>query len=336
MQVQAPPGLPQLSIRLRHDKLKLWGLSPVDVLETIQTVYEGLLVGQIYQGNDLIGVAVTLTPEFKRDLSQAGLLRLRTPRGKLIMLKDVADIQQVNGRYKILHDQGKRLQTVTCNVDRRDIEDFVTEAREKINQRVRFAAGNYVAITGSAQAQAAAREELILHSALACVGIFVLLYVAFNSLRNLLITFLNLPFALFGGVLAVLFTGGWLSLGSVVGFVTLFGITLRNSIMLVSHYQHLVDVEGKLWNADTAKLGATERLPSILMTALVTSLGLLPLALGSGEPGREIEGPMAAIIVGGLVTSTILNLLILPTVLLHFGSFVPEMRNDMPIVADDI
>ncbi|MEO5863162.1 MAG: efflux RND transporter permease subunit [Burkholderiales bacterium] len=336
VQVQAPPGLPQLSIRLRHDKLRLWGLLPVDVLETIQTVYEGLLVGQIYQGNDVIGLAVTLAPELKGDLSQAGQLPLRTSRGKLITLKDVADIQQVNGRYKILHDQGKRLQTVTCNVDRRDVEDFVQEAREKINQRVRFAPGNYVVVTGSAEAQAAAREELILHSALAAVGIFVLLYIAFNSLRNLLITFLNLPFALFGGVIAVLLTGGWLSLGSMVGFVTLFGITLRNSIMLVSHYQHLVDVEGRSWNADTARTGAAERLPSILMTALVTALGLLPLALGSGEPGREIEGPMAAIIVGGLVTSTILNLLILPTVLLHFGRFVPVMRNGAPTVADDI
>ena len=321
VQVQAPPGLPQLSIRLRHDKLRLWGLLPADVLETIQTVYEGLPVGQVYQGNEVIGIAVTLADAFKRDLSQAGQLPLRTSRGKLITLKDVADIQQVTGRYKILHDQGKRLQTVTCSVNQRDIEDFVNAARTKINSQVRFAPGNYFSVSGAAEAQAAAREELILHSALACVGIFILLYLAFGSLRNLAITFLNLPFALFGGVLAVLFSGGWLSLGSLVGFVTLFGITLRNSIMLVSHYQHLVEIEGRPWNLETAKLGAAERLPSILMTALVTALGLMPLALGSGEPGREIEGPMAAIIVGGLVTSTILNLLILPTVLLHFGRF---------------
>ena len=321
VQVHAPPGLPQLSIRLRHDKLRLWGLLPADVLETIQTVYEGLPVGQVYQGNEVIGLAVTLADEFKRDLSQAGQLPLRTPRGKLISLKDVADIQQVTGRYKILHDQGKRLQTITCNVGNRDVEDFVDEARAKINSQVRFAPGNYFSVTGAAGAQAAAREELILHSALAGIGIFILLYLAFGSLRNLVITFLNLPFALFGGVLAVLFSGGWLSLGSLVGFVTLFGITLRNSIMLVSHYQYLVEVEQRPWNIETAKLGAAERLPSILMTALVTALGLMPLALGSGEPGREIEGPMAAIIVGGLTTSTILNLLILPAVLLHFGCF---------------
>jgi Cu/Ag efflux pump CusA len=135
------------------------------------------------------------------------------------------------------------------------------------------------------------------------------------------ITFLNLPFALIGGVIAVIFSGGWLSLGSLVGFVTLFGITLRNSIMLVSHYKHLVEVENVAWNFDTVVRGASERLPSILMTALVTGLGLLPLALGTGEPGREIEGPMATIIVGGLFTSTVLNLLVLPTILHHFGRF---------------
>ena len=140
-------------------------------------------------------------------------------------------------------------------------------------------------------------------------------------MTNLAITFVNLPFALVGGVLAVLFTGGWLSLGSIVGFVTLFGITLRNSIMLVSHYQHLTQIEGLPWNAETAIRGAAERLPSILMTALVTGFALLPLALGSGEPGREIEGPMASVIVGGLFTSTVLNLLILPTLLLHYGNF---------------
>jgi Cu/Ag efflux pump CusA len=194
-------------------------------------------------------------------------------------------------------------------------------------QSARLSPGNYVAVTGAAEAQRQAREDLLVHSSLAAVGIFLLLYIAFNNLRNLIVTFVNLPFALVGGVAAVLATGGWVSLGSLVGFVTLFGITLRNSIMLVSHYQHLVQNEGAAWSAATAQRGAQERLPSILMTALVTALGLLPLALGSGEPGREIEGPMATIIVGGLITSTILNLLVLPTLLLHFGRFRKQDLN---------
>ncbi|MDO9366085.1 MAG: efflux RND transporter permease subunit, partial [Methylotenera sp.] len=139
--------------------------------------------------------------------------------------------------------------------------------------------------------------------------------------RDLLITFSNLTFALFCVVIAIMSTGGWMSICSLVGFVTLFGITLRNSIMMVSHYQHLVDEENCTWGLETCIRGASERLPSILMTALVTALGLLPLAAASGQPGREIEGPMATIIVGGLITSTILNLLILPTIMLHFGKF---------------
>ena len=136
---------------------------------------------------------------------------------------------------------------------------------------------------------------------------------------------LNLPFALVGGVFAVWITGGELSLGSLVGFVTLFGIKLRNSIMMISHYEHLVAQEGMDWGLEAAMRGASERLAPILMTALVTGLGLLPLALGSGDPGREVEGPMAIVILGGLVTSTILNLLVLPALALRYGRFEKPM-----------
>jgi Cu/Ag efflux pump CusA len=148
-----------------------------------------------------------------------------------------------------------------------------------------------------------------------------------GNYRNLLLVLANLPFALVGGVLAAIVTGGNLSLGSLVGFVTLFGITLRNSIMLISHYEHLVEVEGMTWGLNAALRGASERLAPILMTALVTALGLLPLAIGSGDPGREIEGPMATVILGGLVTSTLLNLLVLPTLALRYGKFGPRMQS---------
>jgi Cu/Ag efflux pump CusA len=139
--------------------------------------------------------------------------------------------------------------------------------------------------------------------------------------RNLALILANLPFALVGGVAAVFVIGGSLSVGAMVGFVTLFGITVRNSIMMISHYEHLLTIEGQEWNLATAIRGASERLIPICMTALVTALGLLPLALGSGEPGREIEGPMAIIILGGLLTSTALNLLVLPTLALRYSRF---------------
>lgn len=319
--VQSPPGTPQLSIRLRPEKLAQWGMQPTDVLDTIRAAYESMPVAQVYQDNRVVSVNVLLGENWRNNIIEINKLPIINNEGRLIHLSDVADVTQENGRSKILHMGAKRIQTVTANVQGRDIQGFTDELKSKINKEVKLSPGNYLAFTGEAEEQAKSREDLIVHSALAIVGIFLMLYIAFGRLRNLLLTFANLPFALIGGVFAVMFTGGWISLGSLVGFVTLFGITLRNSIMLVSHFQHLVDHEGMVWNLETCIRGASERLPSILMTALVTALGLLPLAIGSGEPGREIEGPMASIIVGGLVTSTILNLLILPTIMLHFGRF---------------
>jgi Cu/Ag efflux pump CusA len=182
--------------------------------------------------------------------------------------------------------------------------------------------------SGAAEAQAKAQRELLLHSGIAAVGILLLLSIVFHNWRNLLLVLANVPFALVGGVLAVWVTSvlsgsgeGSLTIGSLVGFVTLFGITTRNSIMMVSHFEHLVNEEGMTWGVAAAMRGASERLMPILMTALVTALGLLPLALGTGEAGREIEGPMAIVILGGLVTSSALNLLVLPTLALRYGRF---------------
>ncbi len=319
--IQSPAGTPQLNIRLRSERLAQWGLQSLDVLESIQSAYEGVQAAQVYQGNRVVSVNVMFAKVMRDDIREIGNLPLKNPDGKMIRLSDVADIVQENGRSKILHADAKRIQTITCNVHQRDLASFSNEVKKRILNDMHLSAGNFATFTGEAEAEAQSREDLIVHSLLAGVGIFLMLYIAFGRLRNLLLTFANLPFALIGGVLAALFTGGWISLGSLVGFVTLFGITLRNSIMMVSHYQHLVDEENCIWNLDTAIRGASERLPSILMTAIVTALGLLPLAAGTGQPGREIEGPMATIIVGGLVTSTILNLLILPTIMLHFGKF---------------
>ncbi len=319
--MQSPPGTPQLVVRLRPEKLAQWGLQPTDVLDNIRVAYESVPITQVYQGSRVIGVSVVLDAKARDDVQDVGNLPLFNPEGKLLRLSDVADIVQENGRSKILHAGAKRIQTVTANVVGRDIDAFTNELKSKIKNNIALSQGVYLEFTGAAEANEKSRQALILQSFLAGVAVFLMLYIAFGRLRNLLLTFANLPFALIGGVLAALLTGGWISLGSMVGFVTLFGITLRNSIMMVSHYQHLIDKESCIWGVETCVRGASERLPSILMTALVTALGLLPLAIGSGQPGREIEGPMATIIVGGLVTSTILNLLILPTIMLHFGRF---------------
>ena len=318
--VQSPPGTPQVSIRLRQEKIAQLGILNKDVLDIIRTAYEGITASYVFDGINKKPVVVTFESNYKDDIAKIKKLPIRSSDNKIYVLADIADINQENGRSKILHQNGKRVQTITANISGRDINNFNAELKEEL-EKIDLGKNNFYDLTGSAQENAKSREELITHSFLAGTAVLLMLLIAFGSFQNLLITILNLPFALVGGVLAASMYGGWLSIGSLVGFVTLFGITLRNSIMLISHYQHLIENENLQWNLDTCVKGAKERLPSILMTALVAGLALLPIAMGSGEPGNEITGPMATIIIGGLFTSTILNLLILPTVLLNYGSF---------------
>ena len=318
--LQSPPGTPQVSIKLRSEKMSQLGILKTDVLDTIKAAYEGFPASIIYDGIIPVQIAVTLSKDYRDDILDINKLPIRTNDNKIINLSEIAFISQENGRSKILHQDGKRIQSITLNVQGKGLNEFTKTLNEQID-KIKLSPGNYYKITGSAEENAKSRENLIVHSILVGLGVLLLLYIAFGSFINLSLTLINLPFALIGGVITVVFSGGWISIGSLVGFVTLFGITLRNSIMLLSHYQFLIDKENCLWNLETCIRGATERLPSILMTALVAGLALLPIALGSNQPGKEIEAPMATIIIGGLFTSTILNLLILPTILLNFGNF---------------
>lgn len=320
VKVESPLGTPQLMIQLRDKDLMSWGFDPVDVLDVIQTAYQGHVVGQVYDGNKAFDVAVILDSTRREDISSVGELLLRNPTGSYVRLKQLADIKASSGRYAVLHQGARRVQTVTCNVQG-DINAFIKKAKEEISSHIKFPQGTYIEFSGTALAQSQSKRDLFIHSLLAGVGIILFLSMVMGGGRNLILVLLNLPFAFVGGVLAVFLSGGFLSIGSLVGFVTLFGISVRNSIMMVSHYDHLVSAEGMTWGEEAALRGALERLVPILMTALVTALGLLPLAIGSGAPGREIEGPMAIVILGGLITSTALNLLVLPTLALRFGRF---------------
>jgi Cu/Ag efflux pump CusA len=248
-------------------------------------------------------------------------LLLRNPAGQLTPLGALAEIGPGNGRSVIVHEGARRRQQVGCNVQGRDLASFLKEAKQRLTHQVRLPPGVYAAFAGSGETQRQAQAELLWNAALAALGVLLLLRMVLANWRHVGLVLLNLPFALVGGVVAIAITGGVLSLGSLVGFVTLFGISMRNSLMIVAHYQHLVEQEGCVWDLETAIRGASERLAPVLMTALVTGLGLLPLALGSGDPGREIEGPMATVILGGLLTSTGLNLLLLPIGAWRFARF---------------
>ncbi|MHB8941404.1 MAG: efflux RND transporter permease subunit [Desulfobacteria bacterium] len=324
VQVQSAPGTPRLVVRLRKDDLARWGFDAVGVLEAVRTAYQGDIVGQVYHGKRVHDVSVILDARDRGTISGVGDLPLRNASGSYVTLRQLADIYETSGRYVVLHNGARRVQAVTCNVVGRGVNSFVAEAKRRVSSGVSLPPGTYVEFGGTAAAQTRSQRDLALHSLLAAVGVILLLSIVLQNGRNLMLVLANLPFALVGGILVVFATGGKLSLGSMVGFVTLFGITLRNSIMLISHYEHLVAVEGMPWALETAVRGASDRLAPILMTALVTAFGLLPLALGSGAAGREIEGPLATVILGGLATSTALNLLVMPTLALRYGRFERE------------
>ena len=330
VQVKAPPGAPVLAVHLRPERLAQFGFRPLEVLETVQTAFQGADVAQMVRGSRIFELAVILADEARREPESVGDLLLTNGDGLRMPLRELADVELTNGRYSIQHDGARRRQTVTCNVKERDVGSFVSEARKRVAEKVTRTAGVYIEWSGAAEEQTKARREFWVHLIVTALAVVILLVLVFRKPRHVALVLVNVPFALVGGVLAVFAGGGLLSIGSLVGFVTLFGISMRNSIMLISHYEHLVADEGAPWTLETVARGAGERLVPILMTALVTALGVLPLALGSGEAGREIEGPMAIVILGGLVTSTALNLIILPALAWKWGRFAKVDAEDGP------
>ena len=319
--VGAPAVSPEVMVHLRPDALSMFGIPAADALAAVETATEGTTVAQIFEGNRSTDVVVVLNRATLTRPEDLGDLPLSSIGGHLVTLGQVATIARTSGRYSVSHEGARRVQYVTANVTGRDVGSFTAALTRQIAARTRLPHGVYTEITGTAAAQQTAQRELLMRSLLVAAGIIILLSMAFGNARRSLLVLANLPFALVGGVFAVFATGSLLSLGSLVGFVTLFGISTRNAIMLISHYDHLVRHEGETWGPAAAIRGAAERLGPVVMTAAVTALGLLPLAVGSGAPGREIEGPLAIVILGGLVTSTALTLFVLPTLALKFGRF---------------
>ena len=318
VRVESQSGVPELVVRLRREEANRFGVRNDQIAAAVQAAYQGADAGQVFDRNRIIEIAVILPAAARADPDMLANLWLSAGDGGRIQLKQVADVYLSDGRFLVAHEAGSRRQVVTANVKGRDVASFVTDAARRI-RALALPQGVYVELAGEHEAKQAAQRELLLWSLAAAVGILLLLWTAFGSIRLLLLILANLPFALVGGVAAVFIAGGILDVGSLIGFVTLFGITTRNGIMMVSHWQHLHEVDGLPFGPELVFRGARERLAPVLMTALVTGLGLLPIALGSGAAGREIEGPMAQVILGGLVSSTALNLLVLPVLYGRFG-----------------
>jgi CzcA family heavy metal efflux pump len=327
VQLQTPPPTPAVRADLDFAALARHGLTAAEALDTIAAAYQGANVAEIYDNARVVQIAVTTPPDLRQDPEAVGQLTLRGAGGGTTTVDQVAHVYLADARASIRHEGGLRRQTVTANPDPKDVQTVTAAVRKAIAARVKLPAGVYLAYAGTAEGAAAARNELAFNVSIAAAGVVALLLLAFGSGRAAGLILGSAPFALVGGVIAVALTGASLSLGSLVGFVTLFGIAARNAILLVSHAEHLVAAEGQAWSLDTVIRATRERVTPILMTALVTALGLLPLALQTGQAGREIQGPMAIVILGGLVTSTLMSLFLLPSLVWRFGrAATPDTR----------
>ncbi|OAI57970.1 acriflavin resistance protein [Verrucomicrobiaceae bacterium SCGC AG-212-N21] len=318
LKVEALVLVPQVQVRLRTEAAANFGLSAADVRRAVTTLVKGQQVGEVYEEQKVHRVTVWSVPAVRGDLRSLRELLVETPAGAHVPLGEVADLAIVPAPNEIKREGASRRIDVTCNVSGRDLGSVARDIKAKL-AGVGMPRGYHPEILGEYAARESAQQRLLLLSAMALAGIFVLLLADFQSLRLALLVALTLPFALIGGVLAAWFGGGVLSLGSLVGFVTVLGIAARNGIMLVSHLRHLEIEEGEAFGPALVLRGATERLVPILMTAAAAAFALLPLVWRGNIPGHEIEYPMAFVILGGLATSTVLNLFVLPPLYARFG-----------------
>jgi len=332
LQFKRQSGTPTIAIQVNSDALAATGLKVQDVLDAVESAYAGKVVGQTYRGTRTVDVAVLLPEKLRHQPMRLAELMIGSPLGP-VPLSQVAHVTATQDRYSIQHDGGQRRISVTFNVGKGSLQSIVQQAQQAIAKSVKLPTGVFIEFSGAAEAEAKTRSELFLYSGLALALIVMILFISFHWRANSWLVLANLPFSLIGSVLAIAATGIGISLGTVVGLVTVFGVSARNAILQLAHYEHLVEVEGATWSLDIVIRGANERLVPILMTATVTALGLAPLAIGMNRPGQEIEGPMAVTVLGGLLSSTLLNLFVLPALAhryVRIRQYDPENRFAAP------
>lgn len=317
LQFKPESGTPTFALQIRPEALVANGLKMQDVLDAVQTEYAGATVGQTYAGTRIVDVALMLPAEARGRPELLSSLTIASPFGP-VPLSQVARIAPTETRFKITHDGGQRFVSLTFNVVGRGLQATEQDAQARV-AALKLPPGVYVEFTGAAAEQRAAQTQTLLYTAFAVALIGMILFICFHWRVNTWLVLVNLPFSLIGAVAGIALTGGGLSVGAMVGLVTVFGVSARNAILLLAHYEHLVEAEGAPWGVETVLRGAQERLVPILMTAVVTALGLLPLAIGMNQPGQELEGPMAVTVLGGLISSTLLNLAVLPALAERFG-----------------
>lgn len=318
LHVQPLTMIPQIEVKFRPEAAAQFGLAPGDVRRAATTLVKGTKVGEIYQGQKIFDVVVWGTPSIRRDVAALQTLPIDIPTGGQVPLGEVAEVYVAPTPNQITREANSRHIDVSCNVSGRDLGSVAREIKAKV-KAIDFDPGYHAEILGEYAERQQSKNRLLAVAMLSALGIFIIVYADFASVRLALLLMLSLPIALTGSIFAALLGGGVLSLGSIVGLVTVLGIVARNSIMLISHYQHLETQENMPFGEELILRGALERLSPILMTALTTALALLPIVVGGNRPGQEIEHPMAIVILGGLFTSTLLNLLFMPALYWRFG-----------------
>jgi cobalt-zinc-cadmium resistance protein CzcA len=309
VKVEATSGLPQLQIKPDRAAIARYGINVEDVNSLVESIVAGKEAGLVYEGEKRFNLVVRLADESSRDVETIKNLLVAAPNGSRIPLAQLADIKLVEGPAQISREDARRRIGVELNVRGRDIGSFVKDAQAAIDQQIQLPPGYYLTWGGTFENLQRASERLLIVVPLALFLIFVLLFTTFNSVRQALLIYTGIPFAVVGGVLALALRGMPFSISAGVGFIALFGVAVLNGVVMVSYINHLRE-EGRPV-ADAVREGAETRLRPVLMTALVASLGFIPMAIATSA-GAEVQRPLATVVIGGLITSTLLTLLILP------------------------
>ncbi|PAU95813.1 CusA/CzcA family heavy metal efflux RND transporter [Aliifodinibius salipaludis] len=326
LSVEQQQNVPQIQIRPDRHALARYGMSINDLSEKVDVAFAGETVSQIIEGDRLFDLMVRYDEAHRGSIKAVRNADLTLDDGTVVPLSELASIKSRSGPNTISRENVQRKIVVSANVAGRDLRGTVNAISDNISKNISFPQGYFVEYGGQFESQAQATRTISLLSIVAILLIYMLLYLEFSSLKTALLVMVNLPFALIGGIFIVWFTSGIVSIASLVGFITLFGIATRNGILIVSHYQYLRWEEGKSF-MKAIRQGAMERLNPILMTALTAGLALIPLALAAGEPGNEIQSPMAQVILGGLISSTLLNMIVIPALLAQFESSDVNIAN---------
>ncbi|MCH7839765.1 MAG: efflux RND transporter permease subunit [Planctomycetes bacterium] len=316
VQMEQISGEAQLVVRADRDALARYGLNVAQVMDIVSTAVGGEVVTEVIEGQKRFDVYLRMAEEYRSDAQAIGNLWISNGDGIRVPVSQVADIRLVEGPPTVSREDAQRRIVVQCNVRGRDMGGFVEEARQAVESGVKLPAGYFVTWGGQFENQQRAQRTLMVVVPV-CLGlIFILLYMSFNSVKNAFLIILNIPFALIGGIFALAISGQYLSVPSSVGFIALFGVAVLNGVVMVSYFNQLVR---RGLNLDEAVVqGAMLRLRPVLMTATVASLGLVPLLLATGI-GSEVQRPLATVVVGGLVSSTLLTLLVLPALYKWFA-----------------